>query len=71
MYGSYAFIEDEHIEEFVSTYDLCTFKQLNWEKACLWFKEIVQDYMKTMQNFTLSGVHQPDFMGFMDKKPQT
>jgi hypothetical protein len=24
-----------------------------------------------MQNFTLSGVHQPDFMGFVDKKPQT
>jgi hypothetical protein len=24
-----------------------------------------------MQNFTLSGVHQPDFMGLTYKKPQT
>jgi hypothetical protein len=55
-YGLYAFIEDEH-EEFVSTvstYDLCTFKQLDWEKVCGWFKEIVKDYTKAMQNFTLS-----------------
>jgi hypothetical protein len=51
---------------------LCTFKQLDWEKACGWFKEIVKDYTKAMQNFTLSGVqHQPDFMGFVDEKPQT
>jgi hypothetical protein len=34
MYGLYTFIEDEHIKEFVSMYNLCTFKQLDWEKAC-------------------------------------
>jgi hypothetical protein len=50
---------------------LCTFKQLDWEKACGWFKIIVKDYTKAMQKFTFSGVHQPDFMGFVNKKLHT
>jgi hypothetical protein len=70
-YGSYAFIEDPHVEEFVSTYDLCTFRQLDSEKAGVWFKEIVKDYTKAMKNYTVSGTHQPDFYGFVDNKPQT
>jgi hypothetical protein len=69
-YGSYAFIEDEHVERFVGLYDLCKFRQLDWQRACDWFKEMVKDYSKALAKFTLSGTHQPDFMQFVDKKPQ-
>jgi hypothetical protein len=50
VYGSYAFVKDEHVDDFVSKYDLCNYKQSDWEKACGWFKEIVKDYTKALQN---------------------
>jgi hypothetical protein len=70
-YGSYAFVKDEHVEGFVSQYDLCNYQQLLWEKACGWFKKIVKDYSKAIQDFTMAGTHQPDFMASVDRKPQT
>jgi hypothetical protein len=30
----------------------------------------VSDYTKAMKNYTISGVHRPDFMYFVEKKPQ-
>jgi hypothetical protein len=68
--GSCAFVEDAHVEEFVTTCDLCKFQQLDWEKACAWFKEIVSDHTKAVKNCASSGVHQPDFVCFVDNKPQ-
>jgi hypothetical protein len=67
--GSYAFVEDEHIQGFVGKYDLCNYQQLSWEKACGWFKESVKDDTKALQKFTLLGTHQPDFMAFVERKP--
>jgi hypothetical protein len=70
-YGHYAFIEDDHIAEFVTTYDLCVFKQLDWQKAATWFKEIISDYTANMLQYSKSGNHEPDFMCYVDGKPQT
>jgi hypothetical protein len=69
-HGSCAFVEDEHVKEFVSTHDLCVFQKLDWEKACAWFKEIAPEHTNAMKNHRVSGTHQPDFMFFVDKKPQ-
>jgi hypothetical protein len=69
--GHYAFIEDDHIVEFVTTHDLCVFKKLDWQKAATWFKEITSDCTAIMLQCSKSGSHEPDFMCYVDGKPQT
>jgi hypothetical protein len=40
-----------------------------WLGEDMWMvKKIVKDYTKALQNVTLSGTHQPDFMGFFGEK---
>ena len=68
--GSCAFVEDARVEEFVTTCDLCELQQLDWEKARAWFEEIASDCTKAMKKRATSGVHQPDFVCFVDNEPQ-
>jgi hypothetical protein len=44
---------------------------VQFEKTFGWLKEIVKDYTNALQNYTLSGTHQPDCMAFVERKPQT
>ena len=67
-YGSFAFIEDQHVADFVTTYDLTKFQTIDWNKARDWFKEMVKLYDAAMVWFTESGTHQPDFMGYVKGK---
>jgi hypothetical protein len=67
-YNSFAFIEDDHAENFITSYYLSKFEKLSWVKASKWFKETIKDYDAVMVNYSTSGTHQPDLFGYVGGK---
>jgi hypothetical protein len=72
VYGVFAFVEVEQIDEFAKEFDVTMYIKLDWMKVAAWFKAIIsEDYKLALTWFTKSGKHQPDFYKFCQKKAKT